>query len=81
MRQTNRHLQTRINEHLQVDTRNSQIPKHLKTSNNCRNLCTSTCFKILELPQTNTNLKEGYYSLHKPELNKQQDHVILNLSL
>ena len=43
--ETNRHLQ-RINEHLQAD-RNSQIFKHLKTSDNCRNRSKSTCFKIL----------------------------------
>ena len=48
--ETNRHLQTKIYEHLQAD-RNSQIFKHLKISDNCRNLCNSTCFKILDIYQ------------------------------
>ena len=81
--ENNRHLQTRVNEHLQAD-RNSQIFKHLKTSDNCRNLYNSTCFKTLDTAgiKYQLNLKEGYYILHsKPELNKQQDHVILNLPL
>ena len=81
--ETNRHLQTRINEHLQGDT-NSQIFKHLKTSDNCRNLCNSTLLNILDTGSNKyqVQLKEGYYILHnKPELKKQQDHVVLNLSL
>ena len=80
--ETNRHLQTRIHEHFQVD-KNSQIFKHFKTSDDCRNLCNSTCFKILDTASNKyqLKLKEEYYILHnKPELNKQQDHVILNLS-
>ena len=81
--ETNRHLQTRIHEHLRAD-RNSQIFKHLKTLDNCRNLCNSTWFKFLDTGSNKyqLKLKGGYHILHnKPELNRQQDHLILNLSL
>ena len=49
--ETNRHVATRIREHLSFD-KHSHIFKHLKGSENCRSLCSNDCFKILDSAST-----------------------------
>ena len=44
--ETNRHFNTRVNEHLFRD-KNSHIFKHLSASKGCRDKCDISCFKIL----------------------------------
>ena len=81
--ETNRHLSTRVNEHLTSD-KSSHIYKHLSESPNCRSLNSSNNFKILDQASTEYDLriKEAVYiQLHKPSLNKQVKHVNLKLSL
>ena len=54
--ETNRHLATRIREHLASD-KSSHIFKHLRGSENCRSLCSEDCFKILDSASTSLQLK------------------------
>ena len=64
-------------------TKKLHICKHLITSEKSKNLPNvKNSFKILDSASTRyeLKLKEDYYIyLSKPELNKQQDHVILHL--
>ena len=52
----NRHFATRIREHLSSD-KHSHILKHLRSSENCRSLCSDGCFKILDFASTSFQLK------------------------
>ena len=45
--ETNKHFNTRVNEHLFRD-KNSHIFKHLRASKGCRDKCDISCFKILD---------------------------------
>ena len=51
--ETNRHFNTRVNEHLFRD-KNSHIFKHLSASKGCRDKCDISCFKILDHASTYT---------------------------
>ena len=79
--ETNRHFNTRVNEHLFRD-KNSHIFKHLSASKGCRDKCDISCFKILDHASTYSQLKlkESFHIEQlKPELNKQVEHVSLSL--
>ena len=54
--ETNRHFNTRVNEHLFRD-KNSHIFKHLSASKGCRDKCDISCFKILDHASTYSQLK------------------------
>ena len=80
--ETNRHLATRIREHLSSD-KHSHIFKHLKNSENCRSLCSEDCFKILDSASSSFQLKikEAMHILwEQPSLNSQVKHLNLSLS-
>ena len=81
--ETTRVLSIRIKEHTQTD-KNSHIFKHLQHSSNCKDLYTSSCFKILDKANFSIPLKikESFYIKKlKPELNVQVQHLNTILSL
>ena len=79
--ETNRHFNTRVNEHLFHD-KNSHIFKHLSASKWCKDKCDISCFKIIDHASTYSQLKikESFHIEQlKPELKKQVQHVSLSL--
>ena len=71
--ETERHLSTRINEHLHTDKK-SHIYKHLQESERCKELANADCFSILDYSNTTyqRKIKEALYiKWRKPSLNKQ----------
>ena len=81
--ETNRHLITRVREHLSSD-KNSHIFQHINGSEACRSLCSEDCFSILDTASTpfQLKIKEALHiAWEKPSLNKQVNHVNLTLSL
>ena len=71
--ETSCHLSTRVREHLFTD-KNSHIFNHLKTSTPCKNLCSESCFKVLDSASTyhNFKIKEALHVMwERPNLNKQ----------
>ena len=71
--ETERHLTTRINEHLFTDKK-SHIYKHLQESESCKELANNDCFSILDYAKTSyqRKIKEALYiKWRKPSLNKQ----------
>ena len=83
--QTNRHLATRVREHLTSD-KNSHIFQpfqHINRSETCKALCSEDCFSILDTASTSFQLKIKealHIGWEKPLLNKQVNHVNLSLS-
>ena len=80
--QTNRHLATRVREHLTSD-KNSHIFEHIHRSEKCRGLCSENCFSIVDTASTPFQLKIKetlHISWENPSLNKQVNHVNLSLS-
>ena len=80
--ETSRHLSTRVREHLSTDE-NSNIFKHLKTSDKCKKACKDSCFIILHTASTNHQLKmkEALHILwEKSILNKQAQHIDVSLN-
>ena len=79
--ETTRHFSTRVREHLATD-RASHAYKHSQQPENCRDLCSTNCFSILDCATTSFQLKIKE-SLHihweKPTLNQQVKHVNLKL--
>ena len=78
-----RHFKTRIEEHIKKDNR-SHIFKHLHSIATCFDSYNSPCFKIIY--QTNSKfelkIKEALHiNWRKPNLNAQQNHLALTLSL
>ena len=79
----NRHLATRVREHLSSD-KNSHIFQHINGSEACRSLCSEDCFSILDTASMpfQLKIKEALHiAWEKPSLNKQVNHVNLTLSL
>ena len=73
--QTNRHLATRVREHLTSD-KNSHIFQHIHGSETCRALCSENCFVILDTASGSTSfqlkIKEALHiGWENPSLNKQ----------
>ena len=81
--ETNRHLATRVREHLSSD-KNSHIFQHINGSEACRSLCSEDCFSILDTASKpfQLKIKEALHiAWEKPSFNKQVNHVNLALSL
>ena len=79
---TNRHLATRVPEHLTSD-KNLHIFQHIYGSETCRALCLGNCFSILDTASTSFQLKIKealHIGWENPSLNKQVNHVNLTLS-
>ena len=71
--ETNRHFNTRVNEHLFWDKKFPHF-KHLNASKGCRDKCDISCFKILDHASTyfQLEIKESFHIEQlKPKLNLQ----------
>ena len=76
VRETNRHVATRVHEHLTSD-KNSHIFQHIHGSETCRDLCSENCFSILDTASTpfQLEIKEALHiGWENPSLNKQVNH-------
>ena len=81
--ETVRHFSTRFREHLYSD-KSSHIFKHLRSSERCRQSCSTDCFEILDSAPTKFQLKlkeAMHINWEKPNLNQQVHHVNLTLTL
>ena len=80
---TCRHFKTRIEEHIKKDNK-SHILKHLHSSETCFDSHDSLCFKIIGKADSKFDLKIKaalHINWRKPNLNAQQNHLDLTLSL
>ena len=80
--ETCRHISARIREHL-FTNKNSHIFKHLKSSKACKDVCSDSCFKIIDSAKTKNQLKikEALHILWEgPKLNKQVKHYNFSLT-
>ena len=81
--ETCRHFKTKIEEHIKKDNK-SHIFKHLHSFETCFDSYNSLCFKIIGKANSKFDLKIKE-ALHinwtKPNLNAQQNHLALTLSL
>ena len=81
--ETCRHFKTRIEEHIKKDNK-SHIFKHLHSSETCFDSYNSLCFKIIDKADSRFDLKIKealHINWRKPNLNVQQNHLALILSL
>ena len=77
------HFKTKIEEHIKKDDK-SQIFKHLHSTATCFNLYNSLCFKMIDKANSKCDLKIKevlHINWKKPNLNAQQNHLALTLSL
>ena len=77
------HFKIRIEEHINKDNK-SHIFKHLHSTAACFDSHNSLCFKILDKANSKFDLKIKKALLikwRKPNLNEQQNHLALTLSL
>ena len=80
---TYRHFKTRIDEHMKKDNK-SHIFKHLHSTATWFNSYNSLCFKIFDKANSKLELKIKealHINWRKPNLNAQQNHLVLTLSL
>ena len=80
---TCRHFKTRIDKHIKKDNK-SHIFKHLPSSETCFDSYSSLCFKIIDKANFifDLKIKEALHINWKtPNLNAQQNHLALTLSL
>ena len=81
--ETCRHFKTRIEEHIKKDDK-SHIFKHLHSSETCFDSYNSLFLKIIDKPNSKFDLKIKealHINWRKPNLNAQQNHLALTLSL
>ena len=81
--ETTHHLITRIKEHLETDLK-SHIFKHLYTNRNCKELCDTECFVIIDSATSSYRLKlkeAMHITWEKPSLNKQVKHVNISMTI
>ena len=81
--ETCRHFKTRIEEHIKKDNK-SNIFKHLHSLETCFDSHNSPCFKIIDQANSEFDLKIKealHINWRKPNLNAQQNHLALTLSL
>ena len=81
--ETTCHLTTRIKEHLKTDSK-SHIFKNLDTNRNCKDLCDTECFEIIDSTTSSYRfkLKEAMHiTWEKPSLNKQVKHVSISITI
>ena len=76
--ETNRHLATRIREHL-TSERNSHISQHINGSDTCKALCSEDCFSILDT--ASMSFQGGFAHWVGKTLVKQKQVNHVNLSL
>ena len=77
------HFKTRIEEHIKKDNK-SHIFKHLHSTATCFDSYNSLCFKIIDKANSKFDLKIKealHINWRKPNLNPQQNHLALTLSL
>ena len=77
------HFKTRIEEHIKKENK-SHIFKHLHSTATCFNSYNSLCFKIIDKANSKFDLKIKealHINWRKPNLNAQQNHLALTLSL
>ena len=80
--ETCRHFKTRIEEHIKVNK--SHIFKHLHSTTTCFDSHNSLSFKIIDKANSKFDLKIKealHINWRKPNLNAQQNHLALTLSL
>ena len=80
---TCRHFKTRIEEHIKKDNK-SHFFKHLHSSETCFDSYNSLCFKIIDKANCKFDLKIKevlHINWRKPNLNAQENHLALTLSL
>ena len=76
-------FKTRIEEHIKKDNK-SHIFEHLHSSEMCFDSYNSLCFKIIDKANSKFDLKIKealHINWRKPNLNAQQNHLALTLSL
>ena len=81
--ETCHHFKTRIEEHIKKDNK-SHVFKHLHSTAICFNSYNSLCFEIIDkaISKFNLKIKEALHiNWRKPNLNVQQNHLALTLSL
>ena len=81
--ETCRHFKTRIEEHIKKDSK-SHIFKDLNSTTTCFDLYNSLCFKIIDKANSKFDLKIKealHINWRKANLNAQQNHLALTLSL
>ena len=81
--ETCRHFKTRIEEHIKKDNK-SHIFKDLHSTTTCFDSYNSLCFKIIDKANSKFDLKIKealHINWRKPNLNAQQNHLALTLSL
>ena len=81
--ETCRRFKTRIEEHIKKDNK-FHILKHLHSFETCFGSYNSICFKIIEKVNSKFDLKIKetlHINWRKPNLNAQQNHLALTLSL
>ena len=81
--ETCRDFKTRIEEHMKKDNK-SHTFKHLHSTETCFDSYNSHCFKIIDKANSKFDLKikEAFHiNWRKPNLNAQQNHLALTLSL
>ena len=77
------HFKTRIEEHIKKDNK-SHIFKHLHSSETCFDSYNSLCFKIIDQANSKFDLKIKealHINWREPNLNAQQNHLALTISL
>ena len=78
--ETCHHFKTRIEEHI----KNDKSHKHLHSTATCFDSYNSLCFKIIDKANSKFDLKIKealHINWRKPNLNAQQNHLALTLSL
>ena len=81
IRETKRHLPTRVKKHLQNDTK-SHILQHLNENPRCRDLCDDSYFIIIDDAPSSfrSKLKEALHiTWLKPVLNKQKNQLSITI--
>ena len=81
--ETCRHFKTRIKEHIKKDNK-SHVFKHLHSTKTCFDSYNSLWFKIIDKANSKLDLKikeASRINWKKPNLNAQQNHLALTLSL
>ena len=81
--ETSRHILTPIREHLRRD-RTSYIFQHLQNAEECRRLCSESCFSVFDTAPNRFQLllkEAAHIRWGNPSLNRQLKHAELTLSL
>ena len=77
------HFESRFEEHIKKDKK-PHIFKHLHSTTTCFYSYNSVCFKIIDIANSKFDLKIKealHINWQKPNLNAQQNHLALALSL